>query len=114
MQICQLTIDEVRKIEYPGYIPDCHLHAHLSKGDAQKLANEGRFRFFGPRKLVPVGISSPQELSDYLYRKLVVCKDDGQYWGTAGQVRTKQLVNFMPRGPKHKFRIGASGSRGRK
>jgi hypothetical protein len=79
------------------FIPDCHLHKHLSKKDADQAAAEGKVRFINHRAVV-AAVSTP--LSGYWYDNAV--KKDDRYLGTApsGPVRTMQLVNFMPRGMK--------------
>jgi hypothetical protein len=107
MQICLLT----EKVKHPGFVPDCRLHKHLSRGDALQAAADGKVTFVSPRAVVAVG-SVP--LSGYWYDDAVRRSD--RYLGTAksGPVRTRQLVTFMPRKVKHTVSdIGACGAHGR-
>jgi hypothetical protein len=111
MQICQLSTVEAEKVKHFGCVPDCRLHTHISQGDAQLLSESGKVRFISRRAVVAV---SPVSLSTYWYDRAV--KTEGRYLGTAqsGTVRTTQLVNFMPRGMKHRVRdIEACGAHGR-
>jgi hypothetical protein len=96
MQICQLSIDEANKIQSTGLVPNCRLHKHLSRRDADRAAADGKVRFVTRRAVVAV---DQAPLSGYWY-DVAVQRKDGQYWGRAqsGLVRTMQLVNFMPRG----------------
>jgi len=117
MQICQLTGAEADRVEHSGFVPDCHFHGHLSKGDAHQLAADGKVRFVNSRAVVAMD-SVP--LSKHWYDEAAK-KNDGRYLGTAksgtaqsGWVHTHQLVKFMPRGMKHKVRdIRACGARQR-
>jgi hypothetical protein len=109
MQICQLTGADADSIEHSGFVPDCHFHAHLSKSDAHQLAADGKVRFVNNRAVVAVG-----SVSGYWYDKAVRKHD--RHLGTAqsGPVRTRQLLNFMPRAMKHTVRdIEACGARRR-
>ena|ERR1700692_2296586 len=95
MQICQVSPNEAEKIRGTGFVPDCHLHKHLSRRDADQAAADGRVRFINRRAVVAVG-QAP--LSGYWY-DVAVKRKDGRNWARAqsGLVRTMQLVNFMPR-----------------
>jgi hypothetical protein len=111
MQICQLTGAEADRVEHFGFVPDCHFHGHLSKGDAHQLAADGKVRFVSSRAVVAVGSAS---VSGYWYDKAV--KKSDRHPGTAksGPVRTRQLLKFMPRTMKHTVRdIKACGARRR-
>jgi hypothetical protein len=113
MQICQLTAAEADRVPDPGFVPDCHFHKHLSKRDADQAAADGKVRFVNRRAVVALG---PALLSGYWYDKVAKQGSNDRYWGVAwsGRVRTKQLVNFMPRGMKHKVKdVGACGAHGR-
>lgn len=116
MQICQLTGAEADRVQHSGFVPDCHFHGHLSKGDAYQLAADGKVRLVSSRAVVAVGSAS---VSGYWYDKAV--KKSDRHQGTAksgtaqsGWVRTHQLVNFMPRAMKHTVKdIEACGARRR-
>jgi hypothetical protein len=109
MQICLLCEAEVQKAQNPDFVPDCHSHDHLSKPDARQAAADGKVRFVSPRAVVVV---SPVPLTGYWYDEAVNKND--RYLGTAksGQVRTTQLLKFMPRGRKR--RVTAIGLVGQK
>jgi hypothetical protein len=49
MQVCQLTGAEADRVEHSGFVPDCHFHGHLSKGDAHQLA-ESAGEAYGKRR----------------------------------------------------------------
>jgi hypothetical protein len=94
-------------VEHHGFRPDCNRHGHFSKSEARELIDAGKVRFASPRAVVAV---SSVPLPGYWYDE-VAKKDDRRYLGTAksgtaqlGWARTHQLVNFMPRGMKHKVR----------
>ena len=111
MQVCQLSEREAERMQHPGFVPDCHLHKHLSRRDANQAAADGKVRFITRRAVVAV---SPVLLSTYWYDDAVKRKD--RYLGTAqsGTVRTTQLISFMPRGMKHRVRdIEACGAHDR-
>jgi hypothetical protein len=111
MQICLVDAAEGKKIQLSGYVPDCHFHQHISERDAHQADADGKVRFVSPRAVVAVD-SFP--LCGYWYDAAVNRND--RYQGTAqsGGFATKQLVNFMPRGTKHKVRdIAAHGAHGR-
>jgi hypothetical protein len=111
MQICQLNAVEAEKVEHSSYVPDCHLHNHLSKTDARELVAAGKARFVGVRALTVIGAS----LTEHWYRKAVLT-DDGRYLGrtNSGMVRTCQLVRFRPPEIRHKTKgIEAHGARNR-
>ncbi len=111
MQIFQLSTVEAEKVKHFGCVPDCRLHTHISQGHAELLSESGKVRFISRRVVVAV---SPVSLSTYWYDRAV--KTEGRYLGTArsGAVRTRQLVNFMPCGMKHRVRdIKACGAHGR-
>lgn len=118
MQICRLSAIEGMRLQRSTFVPDCRLHCHLSKKDANELAAAGRVAFVSERAVVVVG---PSPLSGYWYDE-VTKKDDHHYLGTAksgtahlGWARTRQLVNFMPRGMKHTVKgIEACGARQRR
>jgi len=136
MQICLLSAAEAKGVEDHGFSPDCHLHKHLSKWDARQAAADGRIRSVNHRAVFAViaDTDSPKSaeasrltsgateadtqawgsLSNYWYDDAVNWND--RYLGTAqsGGVRTTQLMNFMPRGMKHKVRgVRARGAQGR-
>jgi hypothetical protein len=72
---------------------------------------DGKVVFVNPRAVVAVD-SVP--LSGYWYDNAV--RKDDRHPGTAksGLVRTRQLLNFMPRGMKHAVRdVEACGAHGR-
>src|SRR5437762_12824891 len=109
MQICQLTGAEADRVEHSAFVPDCHFHGHLSKSDAHQLAADGKVRFVNSRAVVAVGSAS---VSGYWYDK--AAKKSDRHPGTAqsGPVRTRQLLNFMPRAMKHTVKaIEACGAR---
>jgi hypothetical protein len=111
MKICLLPGAEAKRVEDHGFSPDCHLHEHMSQRDARQAAADGKVRFVSRRAVVPVGSVS---LAGYWYDDAVNRND--RYLGIAqsGGVRTTQLVNFMPRGMKHKVRyVRACGAQGR-
>ena len=111
MQICQLSEAQAQKLQILGLAPDCHSHKHISKADAHQAAADGRVRFVSPRTVVAVDSLS---LGGYWYDAAV--NRDDRYLCTAqsGAFQTKQLVNFMPRGMKHKVRdIAAHSAHGR-
>ena len=109
MQICQLSEGEAERLQHLKFVPDCHLHKHLSKREAEQAAADGTVRFVSRRSVVAVGPVSP---CGYWYDSAVRRND--RYLGTAGAVLTMQLVNFMPRGLKHRVRdMGACGAHGR-
>lgn len=111
MQICQLAEVEAERMQHLDFVPDCHLHSHLSRRDAERAVADGRVRFISRRAVVVMG---PRPLSGYWYDDAV--KRDDRYLATAqsADIRTTQLVNFMPRGMKHKVRdIEACGAHGR-
>jgi hypothetical protein len=108
MKICLLDEAEVQKAQDPDFVPDCHSHDHLSKPDARQAAADGKVRFVSPRAVV---VLSPVPLTGYWYDEAVNKND--RYLGTAksGQVRTTQLLKFMPRGRKRRVTaIGACGA----
>lgn len=119
MQICQLSAVEGARLRHSTFLPDCHLHGHLSKKDANELAAAGRVAFVSERAVVVAG---PSSLSGYWYDKVAKEGTSDRYWGTAqsrsastGSVGTRQLVNFMPREIKHKVTdIAACGRRRRR
>lgn len=111
MQYCLLSAAEEQNIQTPGFAPDCHSHKHISKRDARQAEADGKVRFVSPRAVVAVDSLS---LRGYWYDAAV--NRDDCYLSTArsGDVQTTQLVNFMPRGMKHKDRnIAAHGAHGR-
>lgn len=111
MQICQLSGGEAERMKQINFVPDCHLHEHLSKRDAEQAVADGRARFVSHRAVVAV---APRPLCEYWYDAAVQRND--RYLGTArsGAVRTRQLVSFMPRGMNHRVRdIEACGAHGR-
>lgn len=111
MQICQLTGTEADRVEHSGFVPDCHFHGHLSKGDAHQLAADGKVRFVSSRAVVAVGSAA---VSGYWYDKAVKKSDRHPGTGKSGPVRTRQLLKFMPRTMKHTVRdIEACGARRR-
>lgn len=101
MQICQLSAAEAQRIHDSDLVPDCRFHKHLPKRDAEQAAADGKVRFLSPRAVVAVS-SAP--LSGYWYDGAV--RKNDRYLGTAksGQVRTTQLLKFMPRGMKRRVR----------
>ena len=110
MQICQLSKGEAKQMKYLGVLPDCHLHTHLSKRDAEQAVADGRVKVVSRRAVEVVG---PRPIAGYWYDMAVQRND--RYLGTAqsGAVRTTQMVNFMPRGMKHRVRdIEACGAHG--
>jgi hypothetical protein len=109
MQVCQLSEGEAQRVLHLSSVPDCHLHMHLSKRDAEQAAADGTVRFISRRAVVAVDPVSP---CGYWYDAAV--KRNDRYLGPAGTVRTMQLVNFMPRGLKHQVRdIEACGGHSR-
>lgn len=112
MQICHLSKSDAERIQHPGFVPDCHFHDHLSRKDADQAVADGRVRFISRRAVVAVG---PAPLSGHWYDEAV--GRPGRNLGTArsGAVRTMQLLDFLPRGLKHKVRnIKARGARRRR
>jgi len=95
VQICQLNAVEAGRVEHSDFVPDCHLHAHLSKKDAHDLVSAGKARFVSSRALT---VFAPASLTEHWYR-VAVLTDDGRYLGrtNSGPVRTYQLVRFRPR-----------------
>jgi hypothetical protein len=111
MQICLLSAAEAKKVHDPVFVPDCHFHKHVSQQDAHQAAADGKVRFVSRRAVVAVDSVT---LCGYWYDDAV--RKSAGYLGTArsGPVRTRQLVNFMPRGMKHAVRdIEACGAHGR-
>jgi hypothetical protein len=111
MQYCMLSAAEAQNIQSPGFAPDCRSHKHISKRDAHQAEADGKVRFVSPRTVVAVDSLLLRE--DWY--DAAVNRDDC-YLSTArsGAVQTTQLVNFMPRGMKHKVRnIAAHGAHGR-
>ena len=97
-------------VEHHGFRPDCNQHGHLSRRDAQQRVDVGTDRFVSRRAVV--GVSSEPPPGKW-YDEAVM-KDD-RHLGVAksGGVSTFQLLNFMPRGMKHRVRdIGACGAHG--
>jgi hypothetical protein len=106
VQICQLTPAEAENIQL-GLGVNCHRHPHLSRSDARQLVDSGRVRFLNERAVVP---TDRVLLSDYWY-DWAVRKND-RHWTTirSGPVRTRQMVDYMPK-RKHKVkRIKACGA----
>jgi hypothetical protein len=111
MQICQLSEGEAERVQYLKFVPDCHLHKHLSKRDAEQAAADGTLRFISQRAVVAVGPVSP---CGYWYDASDKGNDRDMGTARSGAVRTTQIVNFMPRGMKHRVRdIAAWGAQGR-
>jgi hypothetical protein len=111
MQICLLSVAEAQKVQDPDFVPDCHLHKHLSIRDAHQAAANGQVRFVSPRAVVAV---APVPLSGYWYDAAV--RKNDRYLGRvkSGPVRTTQLVKFMPRGMNRRLRgVEAYGAHGR-
>jgi hypothetical protein len=111
MQICQLSAAEAQRVHDPDFVPDCRLHKHLPRRDAEQAAADGRVRFVSRRAVVA---DSSAPLSGYWYDSAV--RKNDRYLGAAksGPVRTVQLVSFMPRGMKRRVRdVGACGAHGR-
>jgi hypothetical protein len=111
LQICQLTAAEAERVQDPGFLPDCHFHEHLSRCEAAQAVADGKLRFVSRRAVVAVG-SVP--LSAYWYDEAIKKNDRHLGMAKSGAVRTRQLLNFMPRAMRRKVRhVAACGAHGR-
>jgi len=111
LRICQLTRAEGEMVEHHGFRPDCNQHGHLSRGDAQRRVDAGNSRFVSRRAVVVVSSVPPP---GKWYDEAVEKNDRHLGIAKSGRVSTFQLLNFMPRGLKHRVRgVGARGAHGR-
>jgi hypothetical protein len=86
-------------VERDGFRPDCNQHGHLSRGDAQQHVDVGAARFVSSRAVAAVGSAPPP---GKWYDEAVKKNDRHMGIAKSGLVSAFQLLNFRPRGMKHR------------